>query len=91
MARNINAARAQQRPRAEAPADQHSGRNAHWSKTVHEGAVESPARKLQLDLEQSWWEPSPQRWSSRRSFAFIVMTSALMWAGLAAAVLLLLR
>lgn len=91
MARKMNAARAETSPGAEAPAAQRNEKYTHWSKAVHDGVVESPARRLQLDLEESWAAPSPQRWSARRSFAFIIMSSALMWAGVATAALLLLR
>jgi hypothetical protein len=47
-----------------------------------EGAafVESPARRLQLDLEQELAKPA-QRWSARRTLAFVVLTNGLFWAG----------
>jgi hypothetical protein len=52
-----------------------------------ETAVPSPARALQAELEASWREedglaPVPGRWSNRKSIAFMVGASALLWAAI---------
>jgi hypothetical protein len=44
-------------------------------------AAESPARRLQENLERSWGEAQP-RWSARRTLGFVITTNALLWAGL---------
>lgn len=50
-------------------------------------AIPSPARALQAELEASWREEDglaaiPGRWSNRKSLAFMVGASALLWAGI---------
>lgn len=46
-------------------------------------AFESPARRLQLELERSWASAeSSKRWSARRSLAFILLSNGLLWAAL---------
>lgn len=53
------------------------------SRPVYEGAIESPARRLQLELERSWATERPgDRWSARRSLFFIVLTNGLLWMAL---------
>lgn len=43
-------------------------------------AVESPARRLQIDLKRNWAQPEPvTRWSARRRLGFILATNALLW------------
>jgi hypothetical protein len=49
-------------------------------------AIDSPARQLQRQLEDAWGDPTPARWSARRSLTFIVGVNLLLWAGLIAAV-----
>jgi hypothetical protein len=61
-----------------------------------EAAVPSPARALQAELEASWREedglaPIPGRWSNRKSIAFMVGASTLLWAGIIGGVGLLLN
>ena len=46
--------------------------------------VESPARRLQLELEQSWSAAEQPRWSTRRALSFIVLTNLALWAALIA-------
>lgn len=60
-----------------------------------EAAIPSPARALQAELEASWREEDglaavPGRWSNRKSLAFMVGASALLWAGIAGGIGLLL-
>ncbi len=52
-----------------------------------EAATPSPARALQAELAASWREEDglvsvPGQWSGRRSMAFIVGSSALLWAAI---------
>ncbi|RAK60774.1 hypothetical protein DJ021_13640 [Phenylobacterium hankyongense] len=44
-------------------------------------AADSPARRLQENLERSWGEAQP-RWSARRTLGFVIATNTLLWAGL---------
>ena len=45
--------------------------------------IESPARRLQLELERTWaGAEATERWSARRSLAFIVLTNGLLWTAL---------
>lgn len=45
--------------------------------------VESPARRLQRDLEDSWRAAAAPRWSARRTLAFVLLTNGLFWGSLA--------
>ena len=66
------------RPPAEEPAAPSSG-----APEAGFAAVESPARRLQLELERSWASDARAgRWSARRSLAFIVLTNGLLWGAL---------
>lgn len=43
---------------------------------------QSPARRLQLELEQALAGAPPEpRWSARRSLAFMVVSSCALWGG----------
>ena len=44
--------------------------------------VESPARRLQLELEHNLGRVQAQRWSPRRTLAFVAMTNLVGWAAL---------
>jgi hypothetical protein len=44
--------------------------------------VESPARRLQHDLERHWEAVGEPRWSARRTLAFVVLTNGTFWAAL---------
>ena len=47
-------------------------------------AVQSPARRLQLELEQNWSANAAPRWPARRALTFIVATNLVLWAALIA-------
>jgi len=49
-------------------------------------AVHSPARQLQIQLEETWAAEAPARWSPRRSAAFIIGANLLLWGALVAAI-----
>ena len=48
-------------------------------------AVQSPARQLQIELEQTWASEAPRTWSPRRAAVFIICTNLVLWAALVAA------
>jgi hypothetical protein len=45
-------------------------------------AIDSPARRLQEELEANFAGPQAARWSARRRLAFIVGASAALWGAL---------
>lgn len=45
---------------------------------------ESPARRLQAELDAAWAE-EPQRWSARRTLAFSTLVCGAFWVGAALA------
>jgi hypothetical protein len=79
----MNAAEARCPEGAEAPVAAPRPQPAAWPAPGAE-ALESPARRLQLELEQSWAAPETARWSSRRALAFIFVTNAVIWTGVVA-------
>lgn len=83
MARKMNAARAEHRVEAEASAEPQIQQYL-WPEAYERSAQESPARRLQLDLEENLAKPSPDRWSARRSLLFIFAANALLWTGVVA-------
>lgn len=47
------------------------------------GSVESPARRLQQEIEFQLSGADEPRWSSRRTMAFLLVTNGLFWTGMA--------
>jgi hypothetical protein len=45
-------------------------------------AFDSPARRLQQELERAMSGAGEQRWSARRSLGFIVLTNGAVWIAL---------
>jgi hypothetical protein len=54
-----------------------------WLATSWDEPAESPARRLQLQLEHGIAEPVVPRWSARRAIAFMAVLSAALWAATA--------
>lgn len=53
-----------------------------WSPSAEtQGAVESPARRLQVDLETAILARE-DKWSPRQTTLFLLVTNSLFWAGL---------
>jgi hypothetical protein len=48
--------------------------------------IESPARRLQAEIEQSWAAPETRRWTARRTVAFVVVSNVILWAAIIAGV-----
>ena len=86
MVRKMNAARAEHHEEAEAGAELQSRRQFLSSEAHGRLAVESPARRLQLQLHETLLKPDPQRWSARRSLAIVFVSNAVLWAAVIAAV-----
>jgi hypothetical protein len=55
-----------------------------WSPSadLEPGAFESPARRLQLQVEAALAAPRADSWSARQTTAFLMLTNGLFWAGL---------
>lgn len=47
------------------------------------GSVESPARRLQQEIEFQLSGADEPRWSARRTLAFLLVTNGLFWMGVA--------
>lgn len=84
VVRKMNAARAERPVEAEASADPQQ-QMLEWEHVADLDVifVESPARRLQIELERTWPTAcDEERWSPRRSLSFILITSALLWGAL---------
>jgi hypothetical protein len=79
-----NAARAATPSQLEIPAQEPVQQAFAWEPAEGAGAVESPARRLQLELERSLAPERGAKWSTRRSLAFILATNAGLWIALIA-------
>jgi hypothetical protein len=55
-----------------------------WSPSaeLEPGAFESPARRLQLQVEAAMAAPAHDKWSARQTTAFLLLTNGLFWVGL---------
>lgn len=82
----MNAARADQQAAAEAAADPPVQQQFLWAEPGERAPVESPARRLQSQLRQSWAAPSAERWSARRSLVVIFTANAVLWTAVVAGV-----
>lgn len=82
----MNAARAEHRAEAEAFADPQFQQQFRWVEPRAAAAVESPARRLQLQLHESLAKPTAERWSARRSLLVIFATNAVLWTAVIAGV-----
>lgn len=83
-------------PKLEQPEFSPAPAPSHVRVAGDDTAIPSPARALQAGLEASWREEDglvavPGRWSNRKSLAFMVGASALLWAGIIGGVGLLLN
>lgn len=83
MVRKMNTARAASPAEAEAFAQPQVRQPLAWDAGDGSAAVESPARRLQIELERNWTVEAEQaRWSPRRSLGFIIIASTLLWGAL---------
>lgn len=79
----MNAAQARKPAEAEAFVGPQPRDPDIWYVTVDPRAVESPARRLQMELRRNWTsEAGEERWSPRKSLSFILIGSCCLWAAL---------
>jgi hypothetical protein len=84
VVQKMNTARVEFRGEADASVGEPAQQPFLCGGLANASAVESPARRLQLELQHSLVAPEPSQWSKRRALAFIVITSAVLWSGLMA-------
>lgn len=75
----MNAARADRQAETEVSADPQSHQQPRWAEPHDPAGVESPARRLQIELRESLAKPQAGRWSARRSVVVIFATNAVLW------------
>jgi hypothetical protein len=82
----MNAVWAEQEAAAEAGADPQVQQQFLWTRPGDRPAVESPARRLQVQLSESMAEPQIERWSARRSLLVVFATNVVLWTAVVAGV-----
>ena len=77
--------RAKQRNDQPVEVPEHGARTSGYSASLRlanrsgEEVVESPARRMQLQIEQALVEAPGRRWSPRKTLAFIVLFNSIAW------------